>query len=922
MGRVYQSYALAFLTLVLLGCNSTDNCPGPAKLPALLDQLPEVSEDSKIRIEYPVSLLDETIEVNSVEGRNFVKSIIGEQQAVPVKVEATLKVIGSMYIQFADSSLWKASFNQTDRNSRLTFRVDVGDDFEYYRHKTLTCEAFVNLRAQLVEGHANDVRPVDIDGEFEDWSVAISTVDPTGDASGKFDVSAVSSVRDGDVLYAMFQLMGGEAVTLQNGEESDGTLQMIVSDGTKKLTVDFRGRMFFTNERAVSWDEIGFRCLPTYASNRYELKLSVKDFDHDKLTIDFAGSDSLRLPYSAKTKLDGSKNYQQIDVAKDPNVFRIANLNTLDNGLVDKQRGPIQHRLLAHVNADVYTFQEEWEEPMFNRAVPELSKALGTELGTVWFGGCAIASRLPLEKLPMTLDRAVAGLVTQPDGTRVAVISVHLKSRGYFGSQEDALRLQQAEQIVGELKKMRAGEFGEGAREAGVIVVGDYNLVGSETPLRTMIDAGLVDLICKNPANGEATTWRGDSNSSFWPGRLDLLCYGPKLVPVKGWVFDSATYSKGNMHGIVAEDSASSDHLMLIGDFETTVPETAENLSSDEIRNREMEEVIASIGKTYGIRTGRRFIGKCVKILDGDTVEIQTRESETVTVHLVGIDAPEIGQSFSDEAIEMLSEMIGRVVCITTTGVDEQGEIVGFMFDQPTVVFDDEDNPTVEEIELVMKQAANQNHLLLRKGLAWYSYEYSASEKLAEVERRAREGKEGLWADEDVVAPWVWRRRARNAFIRFLPEPVKAVPEYRRWKMEYIDTNLDVYAKQLSFFKIDIGAVSMETNDIDRIVDPGGTIRVIQSERSQEKRSIYFINVEPKLVEWESKLVLDAGSTMEGRNTVLFYPDETKEMLRRIEADYLRSNGIKLAKIRRTFFKIEETAGGFKFVVSDVEFRN
>ena len=413
----------------------------------------------------------------------------------------------------------------------------------------------------------SSVGVIDIDGTFDDWQGAKTTADPAGDANGKFDVVDVAAAIDGDQLYVTFELEGGENVTLQNGDEADGALQLLVHSGNKKLTVDFRDRSFFTDEQALDWDRVDFRCLPTYASNRYELRLSVKDMDVDDLKIDFAGSDSLDEPVEVLSRVEGTRDAEPFDAEKPEGVFRIANLNTLHNGLSNNERGPAQHRLLAHVNADVYAFQEEWEEPQFNEAVPKISKALGEEINTLWFGGCALASRLPLESVPMTLDRAVAGLVTLPSGQHVVVISVHLKSRGFLGSSEDSLRIQQAEQIVGEVKKMRDGEFGDEAKNASVIVVGDYNLVGSKIPLQRLIDAGFQELLCKNPANGEAATWRDPRVGSFWPGRLDLLCHDGKMEAIRGVVFNTGTVPSDQLGNAKQDDSLASDHLMLIGDF-------------------------------------------------------------------------------------------------------------------------------------------------------------------------------------------------------------------------------------------------------------------------------------------------------------------------------------------------------------------
>lgn len=147
------------------------------------------------------------------------------------------------------------------------------------------------------------------------------------------------------------------------------------------------------------------------------------------------------------------------------------------------------------------------------------------------------------------------------------------------------------------------------------------------------------------------------------------------------------------------------------------------------------------------------------------------------------------------------------------------------------------------------------------------------------------------------------------------------IPEYKRWKIEYKSSDINTYAKQLSFFNIDIGAVSINSNDIDRIRDAGGRMQVIASDKAKERKSIFFAHEKRKLQQWDAKLVRRAGASMEGRNTVQFYPESTRAILRQVEGEYLRQVARTLPEVQRTYFQIEESGGGFKFKVNSIEFR-
>ena len=163
---------------------------------------------------------------------------------------------------------------------------------------------------------------------------------------------------------------------------------------------------------------------------------------------------------------------------------RIANLNTLHQGLVDAQRSESIGRLLRAAQADIYCFQEEFEEATFRRAAPKVVPTSDSQhVNLHWSGDCGIATSLPLEPIPMELARGVAALIELPDHKHVAVISVHFKCCGYTGSWQDEARVYQAQRLAENIAGLRKGEFGDKCKKAGIVVIGDYNLVGSRKPL-------------------------------------------------------------------------------------------------------------------------------------------------------------------------------------------------------------------------------------------------------------------------------------------------------------------------------------------------------------------------------------------------------------------------------------------------------
>lgn len=72
-----------------------------------------------------------------------------------------------------------------------------------------------------------------------------------------------------------------------------------------------------------------------------------------------------------------------------------------------------------------------------------------------------------------------------------------------------------------------------------------------------------------------------------------------------------------------------------------------------------------------------------VKVIDGDTVELSSGEK----IRLFGIDAPEKGEPFFQEAKQALEEMVkGKRVVVEKEGKDKYGRFLGYILLEGKVV--------------------------------------------------------------------------------------------------------------------------------------------------------------------------------------------------------------------------------------------
>jgi micrococcal nuclease len=127
---------------------------------------------------------------------------------------------------------------------------------------------------------------------------------------------------------------------------------------------------------------------------------------------------------------------------------------------------------------------------------------------------------------------------------------------------------------------------------------------------------------------------------------------------------------------------------------------------------------------------------RVLSVLDGDTIYVADG-GKRAKVSLYGVDAPEAGQRFGEEAKRYLQKYVGREVDIQFVTRDSirNSDICIVYYGFPV------------------------NTEMLKAGLAWY---YERSPRLPtwkDFQTKAQEQKVGLWSDPDPVPPWVFRSK-------------------------------------------------------------------------------------------------------------------------------------------------------------------
>lgn len=168
------------------------------------------------------------------------------------------------------------------------------------------------------------------------------------------------------------------------------------------------------------------------------------------------------------------------------------------------------------------------------------------------------------------------------------------------------------------------------------------------------------------------------------------------------------------------------------------------------IRGGMMETFIylfALLFAVYADAQATTLRGRCVAVIDGDTVEVVIDQHQLLRIRVAWIDAPEIGQAFGNAAKQAMARLVfGREVELRPHVWDRYGRLVAM------VIVDHTD----AGLELV------------KQGLAWAYWRYlpEASADIQDSYRTAHETAQanrlGLWQDASPMAPWNFRKLERQ----------------------------------------------------------------------------------------------------------------------------------------------------------------
>ena len=158
---------------------------------------------------------------------------------------------------------------------------------------------------------------------------------------------------------------------------------------------------------------------------------------------------------------------------------------------------------------------------------------------------------------------------------------------------------------------------------------------------------------------------------------------------------------------------------------------------------RPISQILLSLALTFStIACAETITGRVVSVSDGDTLTILDSSNTQFKIRLAAIDAPEKAQPFGQRGKQKLSDLCyGKSASIEVISTDRYGRSVG-------------------DVDCA---GVNANEMMVQSGLAWVYRKYDKGhEHFCQIEEDARNASRGLWADNNPVPPWEWRKAKRN----------------------------------------------------------------------------------------------------------------------------------------------------------------
>lgn len=147
------------------------------------------------------------------------------------------------------------------------------------------------------------------------------------------------------------------------------------------------------------------------------------------------------------------------------------------------------------------------------------------------------------------------------------------------------------------------------------------------------------------------------------------------------------------------------------------------------------------------------------------------------------------------------------------------------------------------------------------------------------------------------------------------------IPRWERWEIRWISTGIPAYARQLDYFKIELGAGGGSPK-LDYASNLSKATPDKRQGTSKEEKRLFMTWKGGTLQQFDRTLLSRAGIGTNGRIMFQFYPEYAEDLLASIEMKYAVSKGHSSQKeFLKTIFGVRAKGRDYEFYVAEMRFR-
>jgi hypothetical protein len=144
--------------------------------------------------------------------------------------------------------------------------------------------------------------------------------------------------------------------------------------------------------------------------------------------------------------------------------------------------------------------------------------------------------------------------------------------------------------------------------------------------------------------------------------------------------------------------------------------------------------------------------------------------------------------------------------------------------------------------------------------------------------------------------------------------PGSGFPRAQRWIIQFQEGgSLETYARQLDFFKIELGAIG-NTSQIQYAYNLAKAKPDKRTGRGDQEQRLYFSWQQGSLKDADRRLLENAGISTAGKILVQFFDPVVENQMAHLEKNFANRDA---SEIRKTRFGVRSQGGGYAFYVID-----